>query len=109
MKLFRSLQGNFKRSAKGFRFPAMWGAGFDWLPDEDHGGVSTMALQMMLLQSDGYKIRLLPSWPKDWNVSFKLHAPKQTTVEGVFRNGKIASLNVTPRERRQDMDISVPN
>ena len=35
----------------------------DYTPDNDHGAVSADALQSMLLQSDGKRIFLLPSWP----------------------------------------------
>ena len=57
----------------------------------------------MLMQSEGRKIYLLPAWPKNWNASFKLHAPLNTTVEGVVRDGKVESLKVTPAERRADV------
>ena len=40
----------------GFRFPAMWAAGSDWMPDQDHVGVMMSALQRMLLQSEGRRI-----------------------------------------------------
>ena len=50
-------------------------------------------------------IRLVPAWPKDWNASFKLHAPKSTTVEGRVANGKVIDLKVTPESRRKDVLI----
>jgi hypothetical protein len=89
-------------SAHG-RFPAYFGPNFDWVPDQDHGGVMMAALQRMLLQSEGEKIYLLPAWPKDWDVSFKLHAPGRTTVECTYRAGKIEQLKVTPESRRKDI------
>ena len=88
------------------RFPAMWGPNFDWTPDQDHGNNILTTLQFMLLQSQGEQIYLLPAWPKDWNVSFKLRAPKNTTVEGVYRAGKLEQLKVTPESRRQNIVIS---
>jgi len=60
----------------------------------------------MLLQSEGERIHLLPAWPKDWNVSFKLRAPRNTTVEGVYRAGKLEQLSVTPESRRQNVVVS---
>lgn len=45
------------------------------------------------------------SWPKDWDVSFKLHALRQTTVECVYRSGKVESLTVTPESRRSDVEV----
>jgi len=87
----------------GYRFPVMWGPNFDWIPDQDHGENILTTLQCMLLQSDGEKIYVLPAWPKNWNVSFKLHAPHDTTVEGVFIEGKLTSLKVTPSSREKDV------
>jgi len=57
----------------------------------------------MILQTEGRSIHLLPAWPKEWNVEFKLHAPQRTTVEGVFRNGKLEQLVVTPEKRARDI------
>ncbi len=85
------------------RFPAFWGPNYDWIPDQDHGGVLMKALQAMLLQVEGDKIYLLPAWPKDWDVDFKLHAPMRTVVECTYRGGKIVNLKVTPESRRQHL------
>lgn len=88
------------------RFPAFWGPGFDWTPDQNWGGSAMIGLQEMLLQADGKKLYLLPAWPAKWNARFKLHAPYQTVIEGVVRNGKLESLEVTPRSRRHDVIFS---
>jgi hypothetical protein len=101
----RILLGKIRNSHRNFRFPAMWGPNYDWLPDQDHGSNIMLTLQHMLLATSGDRIFLLPAWPADWNVSFKLHAPKNTTVEGVYRNGKLERLRVTPEARRKDVQI----
>ena len=88
------------------RFPAFWGPNFDWTPDQCHGGVLMKAVQAMLLQTEGDKIFLLPAWPKEWDVKFKLHAPKQTTIEGIVSNGILVSCTVTPDTRRADVNVS---
>lgn len=85
------------------RFPAFFGPGHDWTPDHNWGGTGMIALQEMLMQNVGDSILLLPCWPKEWDVSFKLHAPKQTTIECVYRNGKIEELKVTPQSRAKDI------
>lgn len=90
------------------RFPAFWGPNFDWVPDQDHGSNILSTVQSMLLQADGEKILLLPGWPKDWNVEFKLHAPMKTTVEGLYRDGKLQRLKVTPQSRRKDVKVMEP-
>ena len=87
----------------GRRFPAFWGPGFDWTPDHNWGGSGMIGLQEMLMQTDGRTIRLLPAWPRDWNVQFRLHAPYQTVVEGRVVGGKIEQLRVSPPEREKDV------
>ncbi|HEV7381779.1 MAG TPA: DUF5703 domain-containing protein [Dyadobacter sp.] len=87
------------------RFPTFWGPGFDWTPDHNWGGSAMIGLQEMLMQVDDKQIQLLPAWPKDWNTSFKLHAPYQTVVEGRVENGKIVKLKVTPEARAADVVI----
>jgi hypothetical protein len=60
-------------------------------------------LQLMLLQAEDKAIRVLPSWPADWDADFKLHAPHNTVLEGRVRGGKLVSLEVTPPERKADV------
>jgi hypothetical protein len=93
----------FADKHRGSRFPAFWGPNFDWIPDQDHGNVGLMALQAMLLQSGGDKILLLPAWPATWDVEFKLHAPQNTVVEGVYRGAKVVWFQVTPAARMKDV------
>jgi hypothetical protein len=88
-----------------FRFPAMWGPNYDWLPDQDHGANIMLTLQAMLIRPVGDRIYLLPAWPKDWSATFKLHAPARTIVEGVMRNGELVELRVTPASRRRDVVV----
>jgi hypothetical protein len=93
----------FASKHEGSRFPAFWGPNFDWVPDQDHGGNGMMALQTMLLQTEGRSILLFPAWPRGWDVEFKLHAPLETTVEGLYRSGRLERLEVTPRQRAADV------
>ena len=86
------------------RYPAFWdGMIFCGRPDMDHGGAAMIQLQEMLLQTPGNALFLFPAWPKEWDVDFKLHAPRQTTVEGVLRGGKLTALKVTPESRTKDV------
>ena len=94
---------NFSSKSSQHRFGAMWGPNYDWIPDQCHGSVAMTALQRMLLQYEGDTIRLLPAWPRHWDVDFKLHAPRKTTVEGRVRNGEIAEMKVSPASRRGDV------
>jgi hypothetical protein len=94
---------------KGSRFSAFWGPNFDWVPDQDHGGVLMKTVQAMIIQPDPYsrKIYLAPAWPSDWNCDFKLHAPYRTIVKGRIENGKVIDLEVKPESRRKDVVISL--
>ena len=104
----RMVVGNFSRKNPECRFPAFWGPNFDWTPDQDHGCVPMIALQRMLLQADDGKIHVLPAWPSRWNVQFKLHAPERTTVEAVFRDGKLQQCEVSPARRAKDL-VAAPS
>jgi hypothetical protein len=88
------------------RFPTFWGPGHDWVPDHNWGGSGMIGMQEMLLQTVGREIRVLPAWPKEWDVQFKLHAPLKTTVEGTVKNGKLTQLHISPSYRRKDLVIS---
>jgi hypothetical protein len=87
------------------RFSWFWRTGHDWIPDLDNGGTGMITLQLMLMQTDGKRIQLLPAWPKDWTADFKLHAPYGTTVEGHVENGVVSNLVVTPKARAKDVTI----
>ena len=87
------------------RFPTFWGPGHDWVPDHNWGGSGMIGLQEMLMQTVDKKIYLFPAWPKNWDVSFKLHAPYQTTVEGSLKEGKVVWLKVMPETRKNDIEI----
>ena len=72
----------------------------------DHYANMNTALQWMILQpadDENGKIILFGAWPCAWDVEFKLHGPRNTTVEGVLRSGKVVSLKVSPKERAQDV------
>ena len=94
-----------KMQDSGRRFPAFWGPGFDWTPDHNWGGAGMIGVQEMLLQADGRKLYLFPAWPKTWDVHVKLHAPYNTTVEAVLKNGRLESLIVLPESRRGDVEV----
>ena len=89
------------------RYPTFWGPGHDWVPDHNWGGSGMIGLQEMLMQTVDRKIYLFPAWPRSWDVSFKLHAPYQTTVEGVLKDGKVTLLKVIPESRESDVEIMI--
>ncbi len=67
-----------------FRLQGFWGPNFDWVPDQDHGANLMITLQDMVLQTWDGKDYLLPAFPKEWGVKYKLHSFAGKTVEGEY-------------------------
>ncbi|MCP5535760.1 MAG: hypothetical protein H7A51_05935 [Akkermansiaceae bacterium] len=99
-----AVTSRFATKHSGSRFPAMWGPNYDWIPDQDHGGVSMIALQKMLLIEDGERLLLFPGWPDSWDVKFRVHARGNTTIDGQLKDGGIVKLDVTPASRYKDVE-----
>lgn len=83
----KNLLSKIENNNPNQRFPVMWGPNFDWVPDQDHGSNLLITLQSMVLQSYDSTIYLLPAFPKEWGVSFKLHTPDNNVVEGAYNAG----------------------
>lgn len=94
--------------AQSERFPIFWGPNFDWIPDQDNGGILDAAVQSVALQTDGDRVMIAPALPKEWNVEFKLWAAKNTRVHAAIIDGKLVSLNVEPKSRAQDAVLCLP-
>jgi len=71
-----------------YKFPSYYGPNFDWTPDQCHGGNIMITLQEMVMQCYDDKVYLLPAFPKEWNVRFRLAAPGGNYVWGEFLSGK---------------------
>jgi alpha-L-fucosidase 2 len=84
---------------KNFRFPGFWGPNYDWTPDQDHANIGILALQRMLIQYDDDLIYMFPAWPKEWDVHFKVNAPDNTTIEGIYENGNVIKMKTSPEKR----------
>ncbi len=93
-----------KLGDSGRRFPAFWGPGHDYTPDHNWGGCGMMGVQEMLLQNFEGKIYLLPAWPQNIDVAFKLWADHRTQVEVCYANGEL-SYTVTPTDRVKDVVV----
>ncbi len=83
-----------------YRFPAFWGPGFDWMPDHNWGGTAMIGLHAMLMQEDDDgNIILLPAWPKNQNVHFRLWASRHRLIEVEYRDGQIQSYTINGFEQ----------
>ncbi|MDR0845364.1 MAG: DUF5703 domain-containing protein [Tannerella sp.] len=83
-----------KLQDSGRKFPAFWGPGYDWTPDHNWGGSAMIALQEMMLQTDGENLFLFPACPKEWDVHIKLYAPYNKIVECKYIKGEIKELEI---------------
>lgn len=103
---------NTKKMDNGpYRFPAFWPHDVDWAPDHNWGGSGMIGIQEMVMQTHALpgergKIRILPAWPEEWDVDFKLHAPCLTVVVAKYASGKLERLSVIPKDRQ--MDVVIP-
>lgn len=96
-------------AGKGYRFEGFAPHEQDYEPSADQFANMNSALNWMLLQpaDDGAAGSSIAfgAWPCSWDVDFKLAAPLNTTVEGVFKGGKVLSLTVTPASRKSSVQI----
>ena len=99
----KAVEENFTMTHKGSRFPSFWGPNYDWLPDQDHGSVSMLTLQHMLLQAERNEVMLLPAWPEDWSVSFKVHIPNNKIIQGTYKKEEGVRLNT----KRTGMNVKI--
>ena len=91
------------------RFEGFAGHYQDYEPSLDHYGFMRTGLNYMLmapLDDDKRSVQLFPAFPvHQWDVAFKLNAPRNTVIEAACKGGKLAYLNVTPPERKADVIV----
>jgi hypothetical protein len=98
----------FRNASDKCRFPLYGSEGPDSCPDFDHFGAGSAALQRMLVQEAGDKILLLPAWPADWDVDFKLHVSGGAVVSGTVGGGKLQTWDIEPASRKKDVVVHAP-
>ncbi|MBS1748486.1 MAG: hypothetical protein JST63_01125 [Bacteroidetes bacterium] len=90
---------------KRFRFPGFWGPNYDYTPDQCHAGNYINTIQAMLLQTNADDVYLLPAWPKEWNVKFKLHIPGSKQIEAEWKNGEMVMVKRYPEPKSGEVII----
>lgn len=78
----------------------------DTTPGGEYITAPSMALNLMLLQSQRQIIQLFPACPADWNASFKLRAEGPSIVEASRQNGQVKSCTI---QCLKTQDITVAN
>eukprot|EP01052_Picozoa_sp_SAG31_P034682 SAG31_NODE_4086_length_3602_cov_1.613189_4_plen_340_part_00 len=102
-----ALQRAFLPPAPGARWQGFAQHLQDSDPSADHFANMNSAVNLMLIQPahDGLingSIVLLPSWPCEWSVAFKLQGPLRTTIELSWDGAtkKLVKLEVLPPHRK---------
>jgi len=60
------------------------------------------------VQEAGEKILLLPAWPADWDVDFRLHVAGGTVVQGTVTGGRLRDWSIAPASRAKDVVVHHP-
>ncbi len=81
--------------ASSSRFPGFYGPNNDWIPDQCHPNVASIALQRMLIQVDGEQVEFFPAWPTDWDVEFRQFGPNGMIFMGDYENGAVKWMDPT--------------
>ena len=87
---------------EGARYPAFAPHLQDYQPSADHYANLMTAAQAMLVQAGGDAddtMLLLPGWPCEVDVAFKLWGARGTSVNVVFANRALVEMDVQPPER----------
>jgi hypothetical protein len=98
----------FRIASPMCRFPLYGKEGPDSCPDFDHFGAGSVALQRMLVQEAGDKVLLLPAWPADWDVDFKLHLARGAVLTGTVKDGRLVDWKIQPPSRKTDVVVCQP-
>jgi hypothetical protein len=95
----------FRWATSALRFPVYGNETTDGIPDLDHFGSGAIALQRVLVQEGRGKIYLLPAWPAEWDVDFKLHLMHNTILSGTVQDGKLVKWDCVPATRKADVVV----
>jgi hypothetical protein len=82
------------------RFPTFWGANFERMPGKNAvvDPIYPM-LRGMLVRADSEAINLLPDWPNDRNVTFRVALPENVRVQCRYADEDFKSIEVWPKQR----------
>ena len=86
------------------RFPRFWGADYSRLPEAKAGIDSFIdTLRSMLIASTGKRICVLPGWPLDRDVAFRVDSETGLGIEVAYSDGKLERLEVHPKQRTSEV------
>ncbi|MEI6322896.1 MAG: DUF5703 domain-containing protein [bacterium] len=98
----------FRTASSMCRFPLYGKETPDSCPDFDHFGSGSVALQRMLVQEDEGKILLLPAWPSNWDVDFRLHLHHGGVISGKVKEGQLENWEIKPASLKKKVVVCTP-
>ncbi len=107
-KAATGLVRRFRAASAALRFPLYGNDVTDGVPDLDHFGSGSLALQRMLAQEGNGKIYLLPAWPGEWDADFKVHLSQGVVITGTVKEGKLTQWDITPKTRKAVVILCEP-
>ena len=76
----------------GYRFPAMWGPVYDAVPDVDHGANIVNLLHHMVYRKTEKGVTILPAFPGEWEVEYRLYLDRNTILEGKGKDYRVIRI-----------------
>lgn len=99
----QALLASWGENEVGATFPNLTGPQTLGSPDFIRAGDAMAGLHAMLVaaepKADG-RIFLLPAWPKNWDVTFRLRVPGNTQIDAVIEAGSLRKFVIEPTSRR---------
>ena len=93
-----------KPDAETSRFPGFWGSDFSRLPPAKNGLDTFVAsLSSMLIEPTGKRLCVLPGWPVERDIAFRIDSITGLGVEMVYQGGEIKRLEVYPKQRTSEV------
>ena len=103
-KALKAVKSSLEIDDKSLGFPKSWGSDFSQLPPKKDG-VDTLvdSLRPMLIETTGKRVCILPGWPIDQDISFRIDTVTGLGVDVVYRDRKIKRLEVYPKQRTSEV------
>ncbi|MGN1265093.1 MAG: DUF5703 domain-containing protein, partial [Muribaculaceae bacterium] len=99
--------GKLNYANRNHRFPVIWGPNFDWSPDQCHGSNLLTTLQDMVMQCYDGSVYVLPAFPSEWNVRFKLHTAGCGVITGQYADHRWVEKPKLTSAVKQKVEVMV--
>lgn len=100
----KAVKSSLELDDKSLGFLQFWGSDFSQLPPKKNGVDALVdSLRPMLIEATGKRVCILPGWPIDQNISFRIDTVTGLGVDVVYRDREIKRLEVYPKQRTSEV------